>query len=172
MGRILGLIGHELREGVVPLVFFLVAFHMVGITKLAVIEDYHITAATATISTVAAMLVAKAILVTDSLPVARWFSRQTILNVLWLTLVYGLIAMLFRLIEEWIGAIITHGSIVLTTEKLFAQLTWPRFLVIQMWLFAFVFLYCLCASFVRAIGAEQARAILFGPAVTARAKAT
>jgi hypothetical protein len=163
MGRILSAVRHEFRDAVAPFVFFFIAFHMIAITKTVILESYTITATTATISTVAALIVAKAILVLEHVPIIRWFSARTLANVVWRTLLFALVAMLFRVIEEWIDAAIHREDIVTTSEQMIGRMTLGHFLVTLMWLFASIFLYCLCTAFVRALGSDRARRMLFGP---------
>jgi len=41
--------------------------------------------------------------------------------------------------------------------------TWTHFLIVQMWLFSLIFLYCLAAELVRVIGRAKVRELLLGP---------
>ena len=161
MGKVLAFVAREIREAVPAFLFFLVAFHMIALSKTVLLEHYEITAMGVSIATIGALIVAKAILVVESLPLARLFSKRTLANVLWKTLLFGVVAMVFRVLEELIPIALRRGGVVATAERTIAAIPWPYFWVFQMWLFALLFLYCLATELVRAIGGAKVRGMLF-----------
>ena len=56
------------------------AWHMIALTKAVIVNDYSITALRATVATVGALIVAKAILVVENLPIDRFFSGRLVFN--------------------------------------------------------------------------------------------
>jgi hypothetical protein len=160
MSKVLTFVARELREALPAFLFFLVAFHMIALSKTVLLEHYEITAVGVSIATIGALIVAKAILVVESLPLARLFSRRTLANVLWKTLLFGVVAMLFRVLEELIPIAFRHGGVVAAAERTIDAVPWPYFWIFQMWLFALLFLYCLAAELVRMVGAATVRGML------------
>jgi len=163
MHKVVAAIGRELREILPAILFFLLAFHMIAITKPVLLRDYRIDVRTSALATLAAVLVAKAILVVEKLPFARLFSRRLVYNILWKALLFGVVAMLFRFLEEFVTALLKHENAGASLRHLPENVSWSHFWVFQMWLFAFLLLYCLAAELVRALGAAKVRAMLLGP---------
>lgn len=163
MNKALAIVANEFREALPAMLFFLIAFHMIVVTKTVILEDYEISAASASIATVAALIVAKAILIVEKLPIARLFSNRMLYNIIWKTLLFGAVAMLFRFVEELIPLIAKHEGFAMAMRHLFGEVHWSHFWVIQMWLFGLLFLYCLASELVRTIGAARVRALLLGP---------
>jgi hypothetical protein len=160
MSGIKGWIASEVREALPPFILFFAAFHMIALTKSAILEVQGITATGAALATVGALIVAKAVLVVEKLPVSRLFSERAIYSVLWKTLLFGVVATLFRALEELIHALLRHGAFAAEMEQLLAAVSSPHFFVMQMWLFALLFFYCLAATLASAIGGRTLKALL------------
>jgi hypothetical protein len=156
----------EIREAVPAAIFFLWLFHLIALTKAVAVDDYSITALRATAATVGALMVAKAILIVEALPVSRLFSTRLLSHVLWKTLLFTAVALLFRLLEEIIPLVVKHKSLITSAEQLYRETSWPQFGVFQLWLFTALLLYCLAAELVRMVGTENLKAMLFGPTRT------
>lgn len=163
MGRIGTIIVHELREALPATLFFFVVFHMLAFTRTVILDDYHLSAASASIATVGALIVAKAILIVDSLPLARWFGSRLIYNVLWRTWLFGMVSLLFRILEELLPAMFGSRSFADEAAHLWSAISWPHFWVMQMWLFALLLLFTLAAALVHRIGATSIQEILGAP---------
>jgi hypothetical protein len=163
MSQVMAIVAREIREAVPALLFFLVVFHMILITKNAILEGYHITPTGATIATVGALIVAKVILVAEKLPIARLFSGRMLYNILWKTLLFSAVSLLFRFVEELIPLIAKHNGPVTAATHLLEEVSWPRFWVLQMWLCASLLLYCFASELVHIIGAAKVKGMLLGP---------
>ena len=74
--KIGAVVAKEIREGLPSFIFFLFMFHMIALTKAVSLGDYSITSLRATVATVGALIVAKAVLVVEALPIARLFSAD------------------------------------------------------------------------------------------------
>jgi hypothetical protein len=76
-----------------------------------------------------------------------------------------LVHYLERLAEFWRDA----GGLVAANEKLLAEIVWPHFWAIQIFLFLLILMYCTMREFVRVIGRDEVLRMLFGPAESAPA---
>jgi len=161
-GKIGTAVAREIREAVPPTIFFLVLFHMLGLTKAVALSDYSFTALRAAGATVGALIVAKAILVVEALPLARLFSRRRIAQVLWKTLLYSAMVLLFRLAEELVPLAWTHGSLADGIRAMSSEIVWPLFVILSLWVSGGLFLYCLAAELIGAIGPRRVRELFFG----------
>lgn len=160
--KIGAVVAKEIREGLPAFIFFLFLFHMIALTKAVSLGDYSITALRATFSTVGALIVAKAILLVEALPIARAFSGRRVNQVLWKTLLFSVVVLLFRFVEEIIPLSSKHGGVATATKALFHEISWPVFGVLTLWILGGLLLYCLASELVDAVGPEKVREMLFG----------
>jgi len=159
-------VAREIREALPALVFFLFLFHMIALTKAVLLGDYSITALRATGSTIGALIVAKAILLVEALPIARLFSGRRVAHVLWKTLLFAAVVLLFRFVEEIIPLTSKHGGVVAATKAMYGEISWPLFWVLALWILGGLFLYCLASELVRAVGPEKVKELLFSTRTT------
>ncbi len=162
MNKIGSIVAREIREALPAFIFFLFLFHMIALTKAVSLDDYTITALRATAATMGALIVAKAILLVEALPICRLFSGRLMMQVLWKTLLFGAVALLFRFVEEIIPFISKHDDVVAATKAMYGEISWPLFWVFALWILGGLFLYCLASELVRAVGPEKVREMLFG----------
>jgi hypothetical protein len=163
MGKAMAWLWKELREMTPAMIFFLIAFHMLSLTKALLLDNYHITATGSAIATVSAIIVAKAILIMDHTALARLFSSRLLYNLLWKTVLYGTVALLFRELEELIPVLLKHGDLGAAIGRAVADVSKARFLVIHMWLYTLLFIYALASEAVRMLGRDGLWAVLLGP---------
>lgn len=163
MGKATAWLKHELRELIPAMLFFLVAFHMLALTKALLLDNYHITPTSSTIATVAAIIVAKTILIMDHTALARLFSNRLLSNLLWKTLLFGTVAVCFRQVEELIPVLLKHGDLGAAIRHTLADMSTARFLIIHMWLYTLLFIYALASEAVGMMGRAGAWALLLGP---------
>ena len=167
MNRIWAVVVQEIRTILPATIFFLCLFHLIVLTRAIVLNDFSLVTLRATVATVGALIVAKSILVVDKLPVARLFPGSLVLNALWKTLLFGMVALLFQFLEELIPLLSKHESLATATAQLSEEVSWPQFWVFQLWLFGALFVYCLALELVRLAGPEKVKAMLWGPTVRA-----
>jgi len=162
VNRIGAIVVKEIRDALPPFVFFLILFHMIALTKAVVLEDYSVGALRATFATVGALIVAKAILVIEALPLARLRAGNRMIQLLWKTLLFAAVALAFRILEELVPLISKHGSVGAAAARMMDEVHWPLFWVVALWIFFSLFLYCVASELLRAMGPEMTRRTLFG----------
>ena len=161
MRRIWAVVAKEIREALPATIFFLFLFHMIGLTKAVVLDEYSFTALRTAGATVGALIVAKAILLVEALPIARISSSRRILQILWKTLLYGVVVLLFRFVEELIPLVSKHGGLVSAMKAMLGEVSWALFAVLALWILGGLFLYCLASELVRAVGPDRVKEALF-----------
>jgi hypothetical protein len=162
MSRIWTIVAKELREALPATLFFLFLFHLIGLTKAVMLDEYSFTALRATGATVGALIVAKAILIVEALPIAHLFSNRRIFQILWKTLLYGVMTLLFRLVEELIPLVSKHGDLASAIRAMYGETSWALFTVLALWIFGGLFLYALTSELVKAVGPDKVKEALFG----------
>lgn len=163
MRKFFHLIGRELKEALAPTIFFLLLFHLAAFTKSLMLESYGVTVATASVATVGALIVAKAILIADKLPWARRYSGKPLLiGVLWKTTIYTLLCLAFRLIEELVPLVAKYSGVVIAVQHLLQEVSWPHFWAIQIWLFIAMAMYAAVVELDTHLGAGSVRKVFLG----------
>lgn len=158
MHRFWQMIRHEVREAVPPTIFFLILFHLAAFTKALLLESYGITVVTASVATVGALIVAKAILIADKLPwTGRFAGNPLLVGAVWRTMLYALFCLAFRLIEELVPLIVKHGGVMLAFENYIDEVSWPHFWTLQIWLLIALALYAAVVELDMHLGAGSIR---------------
>ncbi len=161
MRKIGTLVVKEIREAMPAPIFFLWLFHMIALTKAVSIGDYSVSALRATVATAGALIVAKAILVVEALPISRVFSRKLWAHIFWRTLLFNVVVLMFRFVEEMIPLLRQHEGLFAAAAHLHRETVWPQFWVLQLWLFCALLLYCVVWEVVRMVGPERVKSMLF-----------
>jgi len=164
MSKLSAKIREELLEILPPTIFFFVALHLVAFIRVLMLEGTGLAPATSVSITVAALILGKAVVIADLLPFINRFPEKPLAyNVAWKSAIYlvvaGLVHYLERLVDFWREA----GGLVAGNEKLLAEIVWPHFWAIQIFLFVLILMYCTLHEFARVIGGDKVKRMFFGP---------
>ena len=164
MSAVTAKIKEEFLAMLPPTIFFFVALHIVSLVRSLTLKGTGLAPMTTVSVTVAALILGKAVLIADMLPIInRYPDKPLIYNVAWKTLVYfivsGIIHYLERLYDFWREA----GSFIAGNEKLLAEIVWPHYWAIQIVLLVLILMYCTMHELARAIGGHELRQMFLGP---------
>ena len=162
MNRIKTALAKEIREAVPATLFFLWLFHLIALTKAVAIDDYSFTALRATFATVGALVVAKAILLVEALPLSRIFASRLWLQILWKSLLFNVVVLAFRFLEELYPFIRKHEGLAVAVARLYEETSWPHFWVFHAWLSSALLIYCAAAELIRSVGWGTVKGMLLG----------
>ncbi len=113
---------------------------------------------------VAALILGKAVLIADMLPLINRFPHKPLIyNVTWKTIIYLSISALIHYLERLFDFWRETGGFVAGNQKLLSEIIWPHFWAIQIILFVLIAMYCTVHELVRVIGKEKVLRIFFGP---------
>ena len=147
-----------------PTIFFFIALHIVTFVRVLMLKGTGIAPSSSISIAVAALILGKAVLVADMLPMINRFPHKPLIyNVAWKTVIYWLMATLIHYVERLIDFWRQAGSFVAGNQKLLSEIIWPHFWAIQIILFVLITAYCMVHELVRVIGREKALRIFFGP---------
>jgi len=164
MSKLITKIKAEFEELLPPAIFFFVILHLVAILRVLMLEGTGIALGTSASITVAALILAKAVLIADLLPfINRYPDKPLVYNVAWKTAIYVLIAMLLHYLERLVDFWREAGGLIAGNQRLLAEIVWPHFWAIQILLVVLVLMYCTMREVIREIGGDKVRQMFFGP---------
>jgi len=132
----------QMRHALPPTIFFFIGFNLILWTKRLILEEHGIDFSGFFTATVAALLVGKAVLVTDSLPFMRRFEGAPLIQpILFKSAIYWLCVLIVRLAEGLVHFLAGGGVIALFPAYFVDRFSWPRFLSIQLWLMVLFLVY-------------------------------
>jgi hypothetical protein len=147
-----------------PTIFFFVALHIVMFIRVLMLEGTGISSSSSISIAVAALILGKAVLIADMLPMINRFpTKPLIYNIVWKTVIYWLISAAIHYLERLVDFWRQTGGFVAGNQKLLAEIIWPHFWAIQILLFVLIAIYCTMHELVRVIGKEKVLRLFFGP---------
>jgi hypothetical protein len=155
---------HELLSVIPPAVFFFISFQLLAFTRSLILKNYGIEVSTFVAATIGALIVAKVVLIVDLLPFVNRFPEKPLLyNIVWKTSIYLVAALIVRYGEHLFDFIRRYGDIAEANRRLLAEVVWPHFMIVQLWLLVLFLMYCTLRELIRVLGREQVRTMFLGP---------
>ena len=131
-----------MKHALPPTIFFFVGFNLILYTKRLILQEHGIEFGGFFTSLVAALLVGKAVLVTDNMRFMRRFDGAPMLQpILFKSAIYWLCVLIVRLAEELAHFVAAGGAINDFRDHLAGQFPLARFLSIQIWLMVLFLVY-------------------------------
>src|SRR3954454_9196218 len=125
-----------------PTIFFFVGFNLILWTKRLILEEHGVEFSGFLTATLAALLVGKAVLITDNLPFMRRFDGAPLIqSILFKSTIYSLCVFIARLAERLVHFLSAGGLVADFPAYLVEQFSWARFVSIQIWLMVLFLLY-------------------------------
>ena len=164
MGHASAKIKEEFLAMLPPTIFFFIALHIIALVRALMTRGTGLPPMTTISIAVAALILGKAVLIADMLPLINRFpDKPLVYNVAWKTAVYLLMSALIHYLERLYDFWREAGGFVAGNEKLLAEIVWPHFWAVQIILFVLILMYCTTRELVRVVGKDKVRRIFFGP---------
>src|SRR5438067_2550588 len=111
-----------------PTIFFFVALHIVAFVRVLMLKGTGISPTSSISIAVAALILGKAVLLADMLPMINRFPHKPLIyNIAWKTVIYLLISAVIHYLERLVDFSRHAGSFVAGNEKLLAEIVLPHF---------------------------------------------
>ena len=150
-----------------PTIYFFITLHIVAFVRVLMLRGTGIAPTSSISIAVFALILGKAVLIADILPVINRFPHKPLIyNIAWKTVLYLSLSLVIHYLERLIDFWRQTGSFVAGNQKLLSEIVWPHFWAIQIILFVLIAMYCTVHELVRVIGKEKAMRIFFGPMPT------
>lgn len=132
----------QVRHALPPTIFFFVGFNLILWTKQLILAERGIEFSGFLTATLAALLVGKAVLVTDNLLFMRRFDGAPMIQpILFKSAIYWSCVLIVRLAERLVHFLAAGGVIADFPTHLVEDFSWSRFLSIQVWLMVLFLVY-------------------------------
>jgi hypothetical protein len=132
----------QVKHALPPTIFFFIGFNLILWTKRLILEDQGIEFSGFFLATAAALLVGKAVLITDNLPFMRRFDGAPMIQpILFKSAIYWLCVLAVRLAEGLVHFLAAGGAMADFPVHLIEQFSWARFLSTQVWLMVLFLVY-------------------------------
>ena len=153
----------EFLEILPPTIFFIIGFNLIVLTTNLILADYGGQFASFMIATTSALIVAKALLVANALPVVRRFDRAPLIRpILFKTVFYSVAVFIVRVLEHWIEYLLSRDYVFggfLKHE--IAAFSWDRFIAIQLWIVVLFLIYVTASELNHLFGKGELWHLLF-----------
>jgi hypothetical protein len=154
---------HEFREVLPPTIFFFVGFNFVVFTTNLLVAQYSVAVSSFMLATVAALVVGKAVLVANHMPLLRRYDRAPLLQpILFKTAFYWVTVFFARLLERFV-----HFSLIERNPPgdffpyLMTTFSWHRFSAISLWILVLFLIYVTASEFSQLFGRGELQRLFF-----------
>src|SRR6516162_1428051 len=132
----------QMKHALPPTIFFFIGFNLILWTKRMILEEHGIEYRGFFTATIAALLVGKAVLLTDHLPFMRRLDGAPMIwPILFKSAIYWLCVLIVRLAEALLRFLTAGGAITDFSDFFVERFSWSRFLSIQIWLMVLFLIY-------------------------------
>jgi hypothetical protein len=132
----------EMKHVLPPTIFFFIGFNLMLWTKQMILKEHQIEFSGFLVATMAALVVGKAVLVTDHMAFMRRFEGAPLLQpIVFKAVIYSACVFLVRLGEELLHFLRGGGALVDFSRHLSDRFSWPHFLTVQVWLMVLFLVY-------------------------------
>jgi hypothetical protein len=155
----------EMQEALPATIFFLLSFNLINFTERLMLEPYHLKSsagASYLAASLGALLLGKIILLFNHLDfMDRFIKKPLIYSILWKSLIYGLLIIIFRIAEDFFH-LLMKGEGPSFYHLTLQKMTSPVFWAIQIWVWMLFVLYIVASAFTRVFGKDKIKQKLFG----------
>jgi len=163
MSKTLAFIKKEFLEMLPPTIYFYVVFHILMFTRSLIVQEYGLTIQSSFVAIIGALIVGKAILIADALPFVTMFrDKRLIYNLIWKTVLYASLVLLFQCLEELIPLISKYGSFSIGVENFIEETKWHKFWGSFIVFLLFLVIYNLTVGMMEALGRQKFFEVFLG----------
>jgi len=156
MSKLSQMLKHELHELIPVTVFFFVAFELLAVTEALMLKQYGVSVSAFLGALILALLVAKAVVISDHFSLLNRFSDQPLsYNIVWKTAIYFAALFAVRYAEHFIHFWRQTGELAGANRRMLNEMVWPHFWAVQLWSAVLLLVYCAFRELVRVLGSER-----------------
>jgi hypothetical protein len=160
--RVGGRFLNEVREALPPTIFFFVGFNFIVLTTNLLVAEYLVAVSNFMLATMAALVVGKAVLVANKIPLLRRYDRAPLIQpILFKTAFYWLVVFVARLLERLVHFLLEGHSPGDFPSYLATTFSWRRFSAISLWILVLFLIYVTVLEFSHLFGPGELPRLFF-----------
>jgi hypothetical protein len=153
------------REELVSLIpawiFFCCLFSLLWLTQRSILREYHLHLVPPSRALIGSIIVAKALLLVDLIPVLKKLEERAVLiGAFWKTCFYFVVVFAFQYLDLLIER--RHEGWAAGSRDFLRNLSGAPFWVLQLWLVISLFAFSAARSLLRKLGPQRSRELLIG----------
>ena len=153
---------HEAREALPPTIFFFLGFNTIVLTTNLLVAQYLVAVSSFMLATMAALVVGKAVLVANKIPLMRRYDRAPLIQpILFKTGFYWIVVFFVRLLEHFVRFLLEGHAPADFSSHLITTFSWHRFSAISLWVLVLFLIYVTASEFSQLFGPGEIRRLLF-----------
>jgi hypothetical protein len=153
---------HEVREALPPTIFFFVGFNFIVLTTNLLVAEYLVAVSNFMLATIAALVVGKAVLVANKMPLLRRYDRAPLIQpILFKTAFYWVIVFFARLLERFVHFVFEGNPPGDFISYLISTFSWHRFSAVSLWILVLFLIYVTASEMSRLFGPGELRRLFF-----------
>jgi hypothetical protein len=153
---------HEAREALPPTIFFFVSFNFIVLTSDLLVAQYLVAASSFMLATLAALVVGKAVLVANKMPLLRRYDRAPLIQpILFKTALYWVTVFFARLLERFVHFAREGNPPGDFFPYLMTTFSWHRFSAISLWILVLFLIYVTASEFSQLFGPGELQRLFF-----------
>src|SRR5215831_17418486 len=153
---------HEVREALPPTIFFFLGFNFIVLTTNLLVAQYLVAVSNFMLATMAALVVGKAVLVANKMPLLRRYDRAPLIQpILFKTAFYWVIVFFARLLERFVHFVFEDNPPGDFFPYLVTTFSWHRFAAISLWIFVLFLIYVTASEISQLFGPGELRRLFF-----------
>lgn len=161
--RAVALVIKEIKEALPPVVFFAIGFNLIELTTQLVLDDYLVRFANYLVATGAALVVGKAVLLANVIPLVRRFDTGPLIQpILFKTVFYTVVVLLVRCLEKIVEYGLGGGTLAGIPGYVGHHFSWHWHAAVQIWIFVLFLIYVSVTELDARLGHGELATILFG----------
>jgi hypothetical protein len=149
---------HEAREALPPTLFFFFGFNFVVLTSNLLVAQYLVAVSNFMLTTMAALVVGKAVLVANKMSLLRRYDRAPLIRpILFKTAFYWVAVFFARLLERFVHFAFEGNPPGDFIAYLVTTFSWHRFTAISLWILVLFLIYVTATEFSSLFGPGELR---------------
>ena len=153
---------HEAREALPPTIFFFVGFNFIVLTTNLLVAEYLVAVSNFMLTTVAALVVGKAVLVANKMSLLKRYDRAPLIQpILFKTAFYWVAVFVARLLERFIHFALDGNPPRDFPTYLVTTFSWHRFSAISLWILVLFLIYVTASEMIHLFGPGELRRLFF-----------